>query len=206
MKRAPGARLHAAGRARAQFKVKVHAETAVGRDVLNRLFPSGEVADIIAPSIAAGKPAGRGAGLPVLQGPEVGVQAISGHQVPVRSFLMNTAFVHDQDPVKILHAAKPVRNEKAASSDCELEQALQDVGLCQGVQVGGRLVQDQERRVLEDDSRDSEALPFAGAQGGAVLADERAITFGQGLDEIVEGCLARRPLHIGEAESPARQA
>ena len=67
MKPAPvvvGARQHTDGATRARFKVSLQGETAACRDVLNTLFPSGEIATIIAPSIAFGKQTHGMAGAP----------------------------------------------------------------------------------------------------------------------------------------------
>ena len=47
-------------------EVKVQGETAACRDVLNMLFPNGEVERIIAPSIGVGKPIHGRCGLAVL--------------------------------------------------------------------------------------------------------------------------------------------
>ncbi len=44
--------------------------------------------------------------------------------------------------------------------------------LGQRVEVGRRLVEDQNRRILEDDTRNSQPLTLAAAEEQAVLADE----------------------------------
>ena len=49
-----------------------------------------------------------------------------------------------------------------------LDQAL---GL--GVERRGRLVEDQDRRILEDRARDRDPLPLAARQTDAALADDR---------------------------------
>jgi hypothetical protein len=48
------------------------------------------------------------------------------------------------------------------------------------VEMRGRLVEDQDRRVLQEGARDRDALALAAAQTGAALADRRVEAVGQG--------------------------
>lgn len=54
----------------ARFEVKVQGETAACRDVLNMLFPNGEVDGIIALSIGLGKPIHSWRRIAILQRPQ----------------------------------------------------------------------------------------------------------------------------------------
>ena len=68
-------------------------------------------------------------------------------------------------------------------------------GLGLDVERAGRLVEDQDRRVLEDGAGDGEALALAARQRGAALADDEVVAAGLlGEDEVVRlGELARPP-------------
>jgi hypothetical protein len=55
-----------------------------------------------------------------------------------------------------------------------------------GVERGGGLVEDQDRRVLEDGAGDGDALLLAAGELEAALADHRVIAARQGGDEVVD--------------------
>jgi hypothetical protein len=101
---ARGARQPAEGNRWARFKVEVQGKTAACRDVLNMLFPSGEVRRIIAPSVAVGKPAHPGSLRVILQVPQAGVHASRGQKAVVRSLLPDYAVIHYENAVEVFQA------------------------------------------------------------------------------------------------------
>ena len=72
----------------------------------------------------------------------------------------------------------------------ELGQRLLDRPLGLGVERRGRLVEDQDRRVLEEHARDRQALLLAARELDAALADDGVEAVRQGGDEVVEPCPA----------------
>ena len=74
------------------------------------------------------------------------------------------------------------------------------MGLVVVVEMTGGLIEDHDRRVFQQQSRDGEPLLLAAAQPVAALTDHRVVSVGQGgdgvvdaggsagLDEVVVGC------------------
>ena len=54
-----------------------------------------------------------------------------------------------------------------------------------GVQRAGRLVEQQDRRILQDGPRNGDALALAAGQPGAALAEEGVVALRQFRDELV---------------------
>ena len=67
------------------------------------------------------------------------------------------------------------------------------------VERAGGLVEDQDRRVLQDGAGDGDALALAARQRGAALADHELVAAGLAGDEIVRLGQPRRLLHLGVA-------
>ena len=96
MKPAPiclGARQHTDGCTWARFVVKVQGETAACRDVLNMLFPSGEVAQIIALSVPIGKPIRDELPIAILQSPQAAIQPTGAQQASMLSRLPDNSML-----------------------------------------------------------------------------------------------------------------
>ena len=66
--------------------------------------------------------------------------------------------------------------------------------LAQRVEMRGRLVEDQDRRVLQEGARDRDALALAAAQRQPALADPRVVALRQPLDEPVRLCAPCRQI------------
>ena len=64
-------------------------------------------------------------------------------------------------------------------------QRRRDPRLGGGVQRAGRLVQDQDRRVLQQRAGDRQALALAAGQRRAALADHRVVALRLAHDEVV---------------------
>src|SRR4051794_14576135 len=65
-------------------------------------------------------------------------------------------------------------------------QRLHDRSLRSVVEGARRFVEDQHRRLLVDRAGDPKALPLAARQADAALADERAVAFREGRDELIQ--------------------
>jgi hypothetical protein len=88
--------------------------------------------------------------LPAVQ---LGIQAARGQELVMGSVFADLALVDDQDLVGLADGGQPVRdNQRGAAGQRGFERPLNgQLGL--GVQVGGGLVQDDDRRRLEPYSR-----------------------------------------------------
>jgi Alkylmercury lyase len=105
--------------------------------------------------------------------------------------LDDAAVVEDEDQVRRQHGGQPVRDDERRAALEQLVQRGPDELLGQGVEVGRRLVQDQDARVLEDRPRDRYALLLATGQAVPALADDGLVAVRQRADELVEVRVAR---------------
>ena len=67
-----------------------------------------------------------------------------------------------------------------------------DLALAFRIERGGRLVEKQDRRILQDRPGNRETLALAARQGHAALADEGVVALRHGPDEAVGGRQRRR--------------
>ena len=74
-----------------------------------------------------------------------------------------------------------------------------------GVEVGGRLVEDHERRVAQERARERDAPRLARRQRPAAVADHRLVALGQRRDEAVRGRRARPPRARVRRRRPRRR-
>ena len=105
--------------------------------------------------------------------------------------------IHHQDAVAGQHGREAVRDdERGAPLHQALERGLHQ-RLALGVERGGGLVEQQQRRVAQDRARDRDALALAARQRHAALADRRVVALRQALDELVGKRLLGRAPHVG---------
>ena len=79
----------------------------------------------------------------------------------VATFLTGITVLDDADAVCMGHGREPVRDEEDGLSAGELREGRLDLRLVVRVRKGGRLVEDQDGRVLEHGAGDGDALPLA---------------------------------------------
>ena len=105
------------------------------------------------------------------------VRAVRREQLGVRPDLDDAPAVEHDDAVGVLDRRQPVRDhDRGASAHQRIERGLH-LALRFRVERRGRLVEDQQRRVLEERARDGDALALAARQAHAVLADHRVEAF-----------------------------
>ena len=85
-----------------------------------------------------------------------------------------------------------MRDQEDRAALSPLREIGQHLLLRGGVEGGGRLVEDQDRRVLEDGASDREALPLSRRQLRPAFAEQRVVAFRQFFDELASPCDARR--------------
>ena len=74
---------------------------------------------------------------------------------------------------------------------------LEDDALVQAVEVGGRLVQQEEGRIVEEGAGHADALALAAGEGTAQLAHRGIVALGQLPDETVQRRLFAGRFHLG---------
>ena len=97
--------------------------------------------------------------------------------------LDDRAFLHHADEVGVLHRRQPVRDDEGGAVLGELRQAPLHQPLRFGVERARRLVEQQDRRVLEDRARERQALALAAREPQAAVADLGVVALGLGDDE-----------------------
>ena len=91
----------------------------------------------------------------------------------MRAVLDDTARLHHQDAIAGEHRRQPVRDDqRRAVLHQPLERVLHQ-GLAFGVERGGRLVEQQGRRLAQDGAGDGDALALTARQRHPALADRR---------------------------------
>jgi hypothetical protein len=98
--------------------------------------------------------------------------------------LNNAAELQHYDAVEIPHGREPMRDGDDSAPLHQAAERLADRFLRFAVERGGRLVEQEERRVLEERPRDRNALTLSARELDASVADDSANTIGQTLDEV----------------------
>src|SRR5437868_6155968 len=113
---------------------------------------------------------GLGGGL-LLAPPHVGVEAILRQQLGVAAALGNPAAVKHDDLVGVDDGRQPMGDHHGGAAAAHLFQRALDLLLGPGVERAGRLVEQQDVRVLEDGARDRHPLLLAAGELQPPLAD-----------------------------------
>ncbi|ALK97791.1 hypothetical protein AB595_18195 [Massilia sp. WF1] len=93
----------------------------------------------------------------------------------MRALLDDASMFHDDDGVGVHDGRQPVRDDQDAALARQPFQFARDRAFRYRIQGRGRLVEDQDRRVLQDRAGDADALPFAAREHHAALADRAAV-------------------------------
>ena len=115
----------------------------------------------------------------------------------MRALLDDAARVEHNEAVHRGDGGEAVRDGDHGLAFHQFKEVFLDRGFDFGVKRGGRLVEDQDRRVLQEDARDGDALALAAGEFHAALADMRleaaaALGVFKRFDEIAGGGLADR--------------
>src|SRR5574341_11423 len=110
---------------------------------------------------------------------EVRVEPALVQELAMAAGLRHLPFLEDDDPLGAAHRGQPVRDhQRRAAARQEIERPAHRL-LADSVQVRGRLVEDQNGRVLEEGARDGHALALAARELRAALAHDRVEPVGQ---------------------------
>ena len=97
----------------------------------------------------------------------------------VRAPLCDPPGAQHQDFVGRLQPHQPVGDEQRCASRRQILQGGQHFPLGEGVQVGRRFVQNQDRRILEDGAGNGQSLALPPAQAQPLLPDPGIVALGQ---------------------------
>ena len=106
--------------------------------------------------------------------------------------LFNQFRVFDhEDDVRTANRAEIMGDGDGRSSLHQRPQRSDDGFLGGGVQAGGRLVENQDRRIANDRPGNGDALALTAREGGAALADHGVVAVGHLFDEFMRDHGAR---------------
>src|SRR5262245_38953720 len=128
--------------------------------------------------------------------PQAPVPPLAHHQLPVCPLLHDAAPVQEVDEVRVLDRAQPVGDQDHGPARQGGLEALLDRPLGGGVEVAGRLVEDQDLRPPQQRPGDRQPLPLAAREVGPALADDRLVPPRQARDELVQPGHAGRRDHL----------
>ena len=92
--------------------------------------------------------------------------------------------VEHDERVHAAHGRQPMRDHDRRPARHQRPERVLNERLALGVERARGLVEDQDRRVLQDRARDRDALALSAGELDAALADERVVAVRQRLDEL----------------------
>ena len=101
----------------------------------------------------------------------------------MRALLDDTAGLHHQDAIAGQHRRQPMRDHQGRADPHQPLKRVLDQPLALGVERGGRFVEQKERRVAQDRTRDRDALALAARQRHAAFAHRGLEFLRQQVDE-----------------------
>ena len=133
---------------------------------------------------------------PELGREEGAISAVARDQLGVGAGFDRRAVFDHENPVRANNRLQAVRDDDRGAAGLESLQRLLHLALGFGVQRRRRLVEQQDRRVLENRARDGDALALAAGELRALFADVGVVAVGELQDEVVSMRLARRRLDL----------
>src|SRR6185295_18212121 len=97
----------------------------------------------------------------------------------------DAAAVEDEDTLQRPHRRQAVRDDDGGAAVHQALGRFLDQRLRFRIEAGGRLVQDQYRRVGQEGAGEGDALALAARELDATLADQGRVALGQLGDEVV---------------------
>ena len=124
----------------------------------------------------------RGRELERMEAPE---HAVLAQELVVGAFLHDAALVEHGDPVGEADGGQAVRDEDDGPALGEIGESLLHDVLALGVEIGGGLVQDEDRGILQERSREGDPLPLPPGELHAALPGQALVAVGHRDDEVV---------------------
>ena len=106
---------------------------------------------------------------------ERGVAAALAQQLVVAARFDHVAVLDHEDAVGMRDRGQPVRDHQRGAALAQFGDRLLHLTLGFRIERGGRLVEQDDRRVLDQRARDGDALALAAGELHAVLADRRLV-------------------------------
>ena len=117
---------------------------------------------------------------------ERGIDAVLRDERIVRTALADAVLIDDDDLIGVLHRREPVRDDERRPAHRQLLKRALDIRLGNGVERAGRLIQNQDRRVLQKQACDGDALLLTAGEHDAALADLGLVSVRESLDLLMD--------------------
>ena len=115
---------------------------------------------------------------------EAAIQAVIPRQMIRRPVLHDSSGLQHDDAVEIAHRRQPMRDGDHGAPAHQAAERFADRFLGFAVERRGGLVEQQDRRVLQERARNGDALALAARQLDAAVADHGRDAVRQRLDEV----------------------
>src|SRR5262245_35191867 len=129
--------------------------------------------------------------------PQASIETALSQKLEMRALLDDLAMIEHDDVVGMNHGREPMRDDEAGAVLGHALERVLDLLLGMRVERGGRLVEHQDRRRLEDGAGYRYTLLLAARKLQAPLADKRVVALRQGHNELMNLRKPRRLAHFG---------
>ena len=117
---------------------------------------------------------------------QLGIEAAAREKAFMGSSLDEAPGIEHCYQLRVAHRRQPMGDDDGGAIAHQLDQRVPHLPLADRVEMRGRLVEDQYRRVLEEGARDRDALALSAGELDAALADTGLEPLGQSGDEVAE--------------------
>lgn len=97
-----------------------------------------------------------------LNGPKFGIKTAGAEEGIMIPHFQNPTRLYHRDRVSLADRRKPMGNDQASPARQQMFQRQLDLLLGRGIHTGRGLVEDKNRRILQQGTRDRKSLPFPG--------------------------------------------
>src|ERR1700691_3575464 len=116
---------------------------------------------------------------------ERSVTATLAQELVVAAGFDDQSVLDDENAIGVHDGGEPVRDDERRAVLAQLGDRLLHVVFGLRIERRGRLIEQDDRRVLDQRARDRDALALAAGELQAMLADRRIVAGGKAHDEIV---------------------
>ena len=109
----------------------------------------------------------------------------------MRALGHDAATIHHHDAVGTLYRGETVSDDQGGASLLQSLQCLLDGGFRLGIEGGGRLVEQQQRRIAQDGAGDGDTLALSAGEAHAALTQFLVVALAKRADELMRFGRAR---------------
>src|SRR5437667_10854080 len=110
------------------------------------------------------------------RGVQFRVNAAARDELRTTALLNDMAMFEDDDLIDIVNRGEPMRRDQRRTPTHQFLDRFHDRRFCRRIERRGRLIEKQDRRILQKRARDAEALPLTNAEMSTALAHCTLVT------------------------------